>query len=129
MPEIRSEMETNHTRVSGVSHCKPLNEQPITAKPNAYLGLLFFFIDKRDVLLNNIIFLGYIPEQTSLPSIYAKPSYDQPVIVSQAETPNQIEPKLYSSLREDQRRNEPYETERAQHLEGTYTNILITSYV
>lgn len=68
--------------------------------------------------LNNIIFLGYIPEQTSLPSIYAKPSYDQPVIVSQAETPNQIEPKLYSSLREDQRRNEPYETERTQHLEG-----------
>jgi len=43
MPEIRSEMETNHTRVSGVSHCKPLNEQPITAKPNAYLGLLFSY--------------------------------------------------------------------------------------
>lgn len=38
LPEITSEMETNHTKVIGVSYCPPLNEQPITARPNAYLG-------------------------------------------------------------------------------------------
>lgn len=84
-------------------------------------------IEKCGVLVNIVMLLGYIPEQTSLSSIYSKPSYDQPVIVGQAETPNQIEPKLYSSLREDQRRNEPYETERAQHLEGIWI-ILKFSY-
>lgn len=31
-------MEVNHTRIYGVSHCPPLSEQPVTSKPNAFLG-------------------------------------------------------------------------------------------
>ncbi|CAG9862799.1 unnamed protein product [Phyllotreta striolata] len=38
LPDITSIMETNHTRIYGVSHCPPLNEQPTTSKPNAFLG-------------------------------------------------------------------------------------------
>lgn len=38
LPEITSAMELNHTRIYGVSHCPPLSEQPVTSKPNAYLG-------------------------------------------------------------------------------------------
>lgn len=40
LPDITSIMETNHTRIYGVSHCPPLNEQPTTSKPNAYLGYI-----------------------------------------------------------------------------------------
>ncbi|KAJ8919801.1 hypothetical protein NQ315_006330 [Exocentrus adspersus] len=47
LPEIMSAMEINHTRIYGVSHCPPLSEQPITSKPNA--------------------FLGYVPETSSTP--------------------------------------------------------------
>lgn len=50
LPEITSAMEVNHTRIYGVSHCPPLSEQPVTSKPNG--------------------FLGYIPETTSgLPAV------------------------------------------------------------
>lgn len=40
LPEITSAMEVNHTRVYGVSHCPPLSEQPVTSKPNAFLGYI-----------------------------------------------------------------------------------------
>ncbi|KAJ8927916.1 hypothetical protein NQ314_019546 [Rhamnusium bicolor] len=40
LPEIMSAMEINHTRIYGVSHCSPLNEQPITTKQNAFLGYI-----------------------------------------------------------------------------------------
>lgn len=33
-------METNHTRIYGVSHCPPLSEQPTTSKPSAFLGYI-----------------------------------------------------------------------------------------
>lgn len=35
-----SSMEINHTRIYGVAHCPPLSEQPVTNKPNAYLGYI-----------------------------------------------------------------------------------------
>lgn len=35
-----SAMEINHTRIYGVSHCPPLSEQPVTSKPNAFLGYI-----------------------------------------------------------------------------------------
>ncbi|XP_018580298.1 insulin-like growth factor-binding protein complex acid labile subunit isoform X2 [Anoplophora glabripennis] len=40
LPEIMSAMEINHTRIYGVSHCPPLSEQPVTSKPNAFLGYI-----------------------------------------------------------------------------------------
>ncbi|XP_076263353.1 leucine-rich repeat-containing larval translucida [Rhynchophorus ferrugineus] len=84
LPEITSEMETNHTRIYGVSHCPPLSEQPITPRLNA--------------------FLGYVPDQTSPTPIYGRPSYE-PKLVPQSnedilETPNQIQAKIYPQIRE-----------------------------
>lgn len=38
LPEISSAMEINHTRIYGSSHCPPLSEQPVTSKPNGFLG-------------------------------------------------------------------------------------------
>ncbi|XP_056637540.1 insulin-like growth factor-binding protein complex acid labile subunit [Diorhabda sublineata] len=40
LPDIVSIMETNHTKIIGVSHCPPLSEQPTTSKPNAFLGYI-----------------------------------------------------------------------------------------
>lgn len=40
LPEIASSMEVNHTRITGVSHCPPLREQPVTSKPNSFLGYI-----------------------------------------------------------------------------------------
>lgn len=40
LPEITSAMEVNHTRIYGVSHCPPLSEQPVTSKPNGFLGYI-----------------------------------------------------------------------------------------
>ncbi|XP_065160953.1 protein artichoke [Atheta coriaria] len=40
LPEITSSMEVNHTKIVGVSHCPPLSEQPVTSKPNAFLGYI-----------------------------------------------------------------------------------------
>lgn len=33
-------MEINHTRIYGISHCPPLSEQPVTSKPNGFLGYI-----------------------------------------------------------------------------------------
>ncbi|CAH1280672.1 unnamed protein product [Diabrotica balteata] len=40
LPDIVSIMETNHTKIIGISHCPPLSEQPTTSKPNAFLGYI-----------------------------------------------------------------------------------------
>ncbi|XP_066139331.1 leucine-rich repeat protein SHOC-2 [Euwallacea fornicatus] len=117
LPEITSEMETNHTKVTGVSyHCPTLDELPITAKPNAYLG--------------------YVPEQASptmpaLAPFYAKSPYEPPLIHNNAErldTPNQIETKIYPNLREaqtDQRRTgDQYQTQHLQNLEGHKAEVI-----
>ncbi|KAL1501331.1 hypothetical protein ABEB36_006672 [Hypothenemus hampei] len=71
LPEITSEMETNHTKITGVSYCSPLNEQPITAKPNA--------------------FLGYIPEPIATVKTPYEPIQIANKVEHQEETPNQIE--------------------------------------
>lgn len=60
LPEIQSAMEVNHTRIFGVSHCPPLSEQPVTSKPNG--------------------FLGYIPETT--PSAVPLPVLNNPVLTN-----------------------------------------------
>ncbi|XP_044253859.1 insulin-like growth factor-binding protein complex acid labile subunit [Tribolium madens] len=75
LPEIMSSMEINHTRIYGVSHCPPMSEQPVTSKPNA--------------------FLGYIPETTpSLPAVIAsQPSQD-------SEPNNQLKPMFKTSAYE-----------------------------
>lgn len=40
LPEISAYMEINHTRIYGISHCPPLSEQPVTSKPNGFLGYI-----------------------------------------------------------------------------------------
>lgn len=71
-----SSMEINHTRIYGVAHCAPLSEQPVTTKPNA--------------------FLGYIPETTSYPA----------AISANHEPNNQLKPIFapngYSAVQQDQ---------------------------
>lgn len=39
-PEIAAIMQTNHTRLYGVSHCGPLSEQPVTTRPSRFLGYI-----------------------------------------------------------------------------------------
>ncbi|XP_050316211.1 carboxypeptidase N subunit 2 isoform X2 [Anthonomus grandis grandis] len=85
LPEITSEMETNHTKIIGVSYdCPPLHEQPITPRPNGYFG--------------------YLPEDTSakgsaLPPLFGKTVLGRP-ITEQQETPNQIQPNIHPNFRE-----------------------------
>lgn len=114
LPEITSEMETNHTKVIGVSYCPPLNEQPITPRPNAYLG--------------------YVPEETTpmlpiLPPLFGKSPYDTPPLLrtnfDHLETPNQIQPKIYSEARDPtigHRNNDQYQT--IEHFEGGEAGII-----
>lgn len=77
LPEIMSSMEINHTRIYGVAHCPPLSEQPVTSKPNA--------------------FLGYIPETT--PSVPAAISANHPGGV-ELEPNNQLKPMFKTSAYE-----------------------------
>lgn len=63
-------MEINHTRISGVSHCGPLSEQPTTSKPNGFLG----FIPE------NVENMYHQPEYKVNP-FYKQPAY-QPIPLS-----------------------------------------------
>ncbi|XP_030750402.1 insulin-like growth factor-binding protein complex acid labile subunit [Sitophilus oryzae] len=98
LSEITSIMESNHAKIYGVSHCPPLSEQPVTSKPNA--------------------FLGYVPEPISpspvpLLPVYNPPEYDSHILPPNGdlETPNQIQPKMYSSDPVVEMRNtNPYHT-------------------
>ncbi|CAH1129995.1 unnamed protein product [Ceutorhynchus assimilis] len=80
LPEITSEMETNHTKVIGVSyHCPPLNEQPITSRPNGYLGY--------------VVPIQTTPSVPVLRPVYGNSAYDSSP--DRLETPNQIQPNLH----------------------------------
>ncbi|XP_063910606.1 insulin-like growth factor-binding protein complex acid labile subunit isoform X1 [Zophobas morio] len=78
LPEITSSMEINHTRIYGVAHCPPLSEQPVTSKPNA--------------------FLGYVPDTT--PSLPAAISANLPTIEQDGEPNNQVKPLYKTSAYE-----------------------------
>lgn len=63
-------MEINHTKITGVSQCPPLSEQPTTSKPNG--------------------FLGYIPENILPPSVATVSEIENPHI-EESEPKNTIE--------------------------------------
>ncbi|XP_060519839.1 leucine-rich repeat protein SHOC-2 [Cylas formicarius] len=74
LPEIMSAMEINHTRIYGVSHCPPLSEQPVTSKPNG--------------------FLGYIPE-TDAQLETQDHDFDAKTLTNVLDSTNQLQPKLH----------------------------------
>uniref|UniRef100_A0A1Y1MT41 LRRCT domain-containing protein n=1 Tax=Photinus pyralis TaxID=7054 RepID=A0A1Y1MT41_PHOPY len=78
LPEIVASMEVNHTRISGVSHCAPLNEQPTTAKPNGYLG----FVPEHDI---NSVLNTHPTYQQPIP--YAHSHHSQNELVSSYQEP------------------------------------------
>lgn len=64
----------NHTRIVGASHCPPLSEQPVTKKPNAFLGYI------PESVLNNYpghLVPSYIQQHLSNPE-QSNP-YNQPI--------------------------------------------------
>lgn len=72
LSEIISELEQNHTRIVGASHCPPLSEQPVTKKPNAFLGYV------PDSILN---YPGHVQEyiQQQLNNNEQINPYNQPI--------------------------------------------------
>ncbi|ERL95432.1 hypothetical protein D910_12695 [Dendroctonus ponderosae] len=115
LPEITAEMETYHTKVTGVSYCPPLNEQPTTAKANAYLG---FLPDPT------------VPSVPVIPPLYAKSAYDSSLILTKTErleTPNQIETKPYPVLRDspaDQKRADQFQNQHVDNYEGRQAEVI-----
>jgi hypothetical protein len=94
LPEIMSSMEINHTRIYGVAHCAPLSEQPVTSKPNA--------------------FLGYIPETT--PSLPAAISANHRPLEQENEPNNRLKPLFKTSAYEaiQLRKNDLEDARKAQ---------------
>ncbi|KAK5642667.1 hypothetical protein RI129_008834 [Pyrocoelia pectoralis] len=93
LPEIVAAMEINHTRISGVSHCAPLSEQPTTAKPNGYLG--------------------FVPEHDINSVLNAHPTYQQPIPYAHN---HQSQNELVSTYQEprDKTQTKPSETNSAE---------------
>jgi TolA-binding protein len=89
-----SSMEINHTRIYGVAHCAPLSEQPVTSKPNA--------------------FLGYIPETT--PSLPAAISANHRPLEQENEPSNRLKPLFKTSAYEaiQLRKNDLEDARKAQ---------------
>lgn len=99
LPEIIAAMEVNHTKLAGGSHCAPLSEQPVTSKPNAFLGYVPDSLTQSSVLISPPIPVQAQPhvyQQILSPVAPNQPQVHQQLLIGTAQP--QVELKIAEQI-------------------------------